>query len=61
MTRQKQGNWYRKAADQHHPGSCYQLGNMYENGFGVGEDLNEALKMVSQGAANLAMQVANQV
>lgn len=42
--------WYRLAADQAYVSAMYHLGRMYENGFGVTKDLEEAARWYSLAA-----------
>ncbi len=43
--------WYRRAAEQGHAGGQYNLGYMYQNGYGVPQDYAEAVKWYHKAAA----------
>jgi TPR repeat protein len=37
--------WFRKSANNNHPDALYQLGLIYEQGLGVAEDMEQAVRM----------------
>ena len=43
--------WFRKAAEQKHANAQYYMGCMYENGYGVPKNTEEAIKWYQKAAA----------
>lgn len=47
MNYKKAFEWYAKAAEQEHPGAQNNIGTMYEYGYGVEKNIQEAIKWYS--------------
>ena len=48
---EKAVEWYRKAAEQGHPGAMFNLGTCYLEGTGVKKDIAEAAKWFKRAAS----------